>query len=1004
MAIDLQEKPTTGYDSDEQISEKVAESKNEALFNKIQQLEEGYMGSSANDLPDGHPDIATVLRKAEEIKTQKTAENDKLKEENESLFNNKPEGGIRSITKFAGTKRRQVAVSSVVVTLFSVIAALISFGSAPAQAIYLSNTMEEAHFFDMEDMGARRTVKLMLNMKYIVTGDTQKLRLGVIGNIYADKLTKNMKASGFEFTYTDRTRRGTGFTFDSNLVSENSKLSEIKGASPEVSQEYLKNKFDIDGKIIDGKLVIDMEGINNRSTKRAIRGVMRASGYANAIPAGRARLLAKRGGSYGMWHPMAKFDEKFVQGVDAKYLSWKKKYADRIKNGSDIPEASLKANEGPPGADGEPTPPTDAEVQVTEEGNKILGSGDDAAGGVSGKLGKINGGVAAIGAICAVKAVSNNIDNIRQNNVIVPMMRLGFEAIAVGNQIKAGKDVDVDQLAYYAKQYTDAKAKSWVASKSVQYELGQKLTGKDLPSELEVSVERNPVSNFLNSMDSVGLGTVCDAAGSPVGTVLSTVLDAATGPVGAAAGFAFSSFVLPEVITGVESWLGGDQVNLDKLVGPDFGSAVNYGSRIAANETFASGGGVPLTADQELALRNERLSEKQEVFKKKPVYARLFDSSDTSSLLSQTAMSNPGNITGLATQAASSFSGPTQIFGSFFSSIASPKVAALETYDYGFPKISYTNEEIDDPELANPYESADKVYDILNSSRGDEYIERMKTCFNVVLDKEGNVTTLGKTVSYLNFKDHPECSEDNKDWLRVRMYAFDTQLLSSAACFDGVDDKSCEDVGITASSDSVGTTGQPDTTIVSEKIDSSKLGYSSEKLSCAAGTIDLGVVVSKYSGTFKKEPGDLRTRLCRIPDIPGQGNDTAGNEVSGGIVVDAYVSAAWAALGKQAKADGVSLSAKSSFRLADSCGGNGDGSGCARPGQSMHQTGWAVDFNNMSLKSGTTTSCSTRARLPNNPGWAWMEKNAEKYGIKQYTYEAWHWDPAPMANRCGTGQ
>lgn len=795
MSTQTKDNPNSVYENDDTINERRKESKHEELLDKIQQLEDSFMGPSAgpDDMPDGHPSVAQILRKAEELKDTKDEEN----AENLSLYNEENLGkkGLRATI---GRRRRQVAASGIIVTLFSLIAAMISFGSAPAQAIYLSKTMEDAHFFEMEDMGIRRTVKLMINMRYIATGNSQKLRLGIVGNAYADKLTRTMEASGFKENYTDRVRRSTGYTFDTSTISENSKMRELRGASPEVAQEYLKSKFDIDAKIDGGKLVIDFEGGDNRAVKRAIRGVLKASGYGNAVPAGRARLLAKRGGSYGMFHPMAKLDQKFVEGVDAKYVEWKKKYQDRVRNGSNPPDARISTKDGPPGANGESTPASDAERTAVDEGNKIAADPK----GVSGKITKINTGLAAVGAICLVKNISNNIDDIRQNNVLVPMMRLGFEAVVVGHQIRAGKDVDIDQLGYYTKQYTDALARSWVSSKSVQYEMGRELTGKDIPAELQISTERNPVSQFMNSMDAVGLGVLCDAVGSPVGSAFGIAFDILGGPISAGVSFAFSTFVLPEVISGVESWIAGDQVNLSKLVGPDYGSAVNYGNRLAASESFAAGAAVPLEPSEELKLRQARLSEQKEIFQRRPVIARLFDVTDTSSLIAQVAMAAPVDINGLATLASSSLSNPLQTFGSAFSSFSTRKVSATTLYDYGFPKISYTDAEIDDPDLANPFDNAGTVSGILNGSKGDEYIERMKTCFNINIDKDGNVTSDNKTISYLNFQDHPECSDKtDKDWLRVRMYTFDTQLIESAACFDGVDISGvCENVGLAGGS------------------------------------------------------------------------------------------------------------------------------------------------------------------------------------------------------------
>ena len=183
------------------------------------------------------------------------------------------------------------------------------------------------------------------------------------------------------------------------------------------------------------------------------------------------------------------------------------------------------------------------------------------------------------------------------------------------------------------------------------------------------------------------------------------------------------------------------------------------------------------------------------------------------------------------------------------------------------------------------------------------------------------------------------------------------------------------------------------------------IGESSDQIACAPGTKDLGVAVSKYTGSFTKTPaGQLKIRLCQIADLPGEGNNAQGAEISGGAVVNSRVSAAWLALAKASKSAGITLTSNSSFRLADSCEGSGDGTSCAKPGQSPHQLGVAIDFAQMSAKGTSTSSCSGRAKEPGNPAWDWLYRNAQKYGFKQYSYESWHWDALNMTNRCGYGQ
>lgn len=194
-----------------------------------------------------------------------------------------------------------------------------------------------------------------------------------------------------------------------------------------------------------------------------------------------------------------------------------------------------------------------------------------------------------------------------------------------------------------------------------------------------------------------------------------------------------------------------------------------------------------------------------------------------------------------------------------------------------------------------------------------------------------------------------------------------------------------------------GSTAPADTTTSSAGI-VGDIGQSSNSVACAPGSNDLGDVESRYTASLRKD-NPLVMKLCQVTSIGGRGNNTSGQNVDGGIVVNSRVSGAWVALGEAAKAAGIELTG-SSFRLADSCGGTGSGTACAKPGTSMHQLGIAVDFSNMGSKGGSTASCSGRKGAPNDPRWNWLFTNAEKYGIKQYSYEPWHWDLGNFPNRC----
>lgn len=180
----------------------------------------------------------------------------------------------------------------------------------------------------------------------------------------------------------------------------------------------------------------------------------------------------------------------------------------------------------------------------------------------------------------------------------------------------------------------------------------------------------------------------------------------------------------------------------------------------------------------------------------------------------------------------------------------------------------------------------------------------------------------------------------------------------------------------------------------------------SESVACAPGTNDLGVHDGYASGKLVKH------RLCALTNLTsGSSESTPGSQyyidgASGRAIVNSRMSGAWFALINEAKSAGINLSASSSFRTnahqtdlcnADSGCRNGDTTFVASPGGSSHQAGTAIDFANMGGKGGKT--CASRA-TNSGAGYKWLVANAGKYGLKQYSAEAWHWDALPAANRC----
>lgn len=474
------------------------------------------------------------------------------------------------------------------------------------------------------------------------------------------------------------------------------------------------------------------------------------------------------------------------------------------------------------------------------------------------------------------------------------------------------------------------------------------------------------------------------------------------------------------------------------------------GADVSGNEFAHHGlGGKVLSPRQVTAIRDEQRQQEQYRYQQQSFFARMFDSESSQSLVSKIALSMPSSTTEAARGTIASliqnpFAKISHIFASIFkigrASAAPPSCAATGSSRYF----------LDDSGNGLFYWSSDPEVD---AHGGLVVATRQDGSYGVVFydapGREGQVKGSAEgfmapdycdpsegagsgvdpfgVTQYGYPSDDPSFKEDPDEYWQNHCMGPDSDTIrwnqTGAAAADKT--SSYEPVNTTTNrclliQAAVGSAGAiyDETLLSPEELEGSSssapvesgpeivgdIGQSSDSVACAADTKDLGIVTSRYNGQYKTSSGPLLIRLCQVSSIPGSGDNVSGATIGGGAVVNSRVAGAWQALGKKAKASGLSLSSTSSFRLEDSCGGEGDGTACAKPGTSLHQMGIAIDFAGMGTKGSSTTSCSGRARELGNPTWQWLYKNAESFGFKQYTYESWHWDSLKAANRCGFGE
>ena len=685
-------------------------------------------------------------------------------------------------------------------------------------------------------------------------------------------------------------------------------------------------------------------------------------------------------------HPIQKIDQKIKDKIREEWIKRKKtiiKKGDRVKTQGTAGQSR----------DGEPAAESDSErVSADVEGTANVDPNLEGTAKVnavkSNVLAKAGLASAVIGFTCLIKGLADGAQEIEQQNIIERSERIGGYMMGLGNQVMAGKDLDVTQLGLESEQMFDesddkddsTKPSSYFDDQSIKQEQGQP-GGVPLMNSAKLGGTTNTLSEIVGQFPF--LGPICAAASSFLGQVVSFGLDLIAGPVGAV----FSGgigFLAGPYIGDIARHIAGESIPSD-VAGAALGGVANQGAFFIANQQFATMGATALTEPERAELKQQAKETDSSFAYQKSWTERYFSLTDPDSLVAKA-------IDGYRpTPVASNFAKlPSTLLGNF-ANIFWPKARATSSYNYGPPKLAMRPSEIvlfdSDETYANPYIN-EEVIDAQIPEFNKKYSEK---CFGITFD-DNEKFTVGTPVNMMKYPE--ECRRTDDAFIRYRLYVGDLMTHLTSACYEG-DETVCNELGF--GSGTSASTGTSSSIIGDPYTDSTGVP-------CAEGTKDLDIHDGYVDGKL------IKLRMCALPNITstGQSGIPGGESL---VNVNSRVAGAWLALVNDAKAAGISLAATSSFRSMSNQQGlcqkdarcsNGDYTMTAKPGYSSHQAGVAIDFGSgMSGITGGST-CSTRAKAPNSPAWVWLRDNAEHYGFKQYSAEAWHWDALPSGNRCGT--
>jgi hypothetical protein len=802
MALDLKDRPDDIYDEPSPWETNVPGAK---------ELEDQFNAPSATNanLPDGHPskkshspgNLANMEGKGDDASPSGAEKSEKA-----SL----PGGGLKGLATtiaasrtaplawIGANKKKAAAGGGIIGSILGFAIGSLIITSGPLQLIHASQLLTGFHWGDNEETSDDRSSKLFLYARNKLNGKSYRNNLGITGNALADKYDARLKEQGIEFE-RDNSSRAQRVLIDADTDAGRKLEAKLKleGIEPNVAA--------------DGRLEVDLTGDGGAKRIKLLSseslGAINKNGKASTMS---VRLLSKRNGA--SWNVLKnkawdKGQEKTKADYDKKQ---KEERAKQRKEGAtdvdpDKPVAGDQDADGDGVGDGD-GPDANAARAADDAGDLVDEISEIDTSTIDGQAdldatkrsltqrlnpaGRAAGSVlAVVGLTCAARDIGEGAEQVQYANNIAPMIRIGTEIISIGSQIQSGKSVNIDEVGSVVNDFFDEaaepEAKSFFNAKSIQAENGNPNTnGPDLPEEANPGLQQGKPA-FFEVLDKIPgaeqtcgvFQTVSNAPGiKQFGEATSALTDAG---LEAVVGMKTEDFVGMLL-----NYLAGNAVNV-LAEGAELGNLANTGAFLAGNEHALSMGGRELTDAEVAELREYNLEQQRNENGNKSLFARMFDLQDAQSLASKNLIQNP-NIASISASTQSLVQAPSSILSNL-GSILSPRVAAAPKYDYGVPKYGFSRSEITNPKFEDPYENAEAIYDDLDRL-SSEYSE----CFQIKISKTGQITQ-EEGVSYSKIPD--KCKSNNEELIRYRFWIADTVTASALACYEGIDENKCSDLG-----------------------------------------------------------------------------------------------------------------------------------------------------------------------------------------------------------------
>lgn len=679
----------------------------------------------------------------------------------------------------------------------------------PLQFIHFSQNLQK-HFKSNEDFGDDRTSKVLL---YALIGKgAENGRLGILSNSVANKWEARLiKETGLRPVYQEGTRRHIGFeivdeakaeAFLGNLQDQSSernakKLEQSLGNGAEiVDADNVRNQAGTkigvvrgDGPIDGKSKIISLvnQGFNDR--RFWIKTIGKATSSNRVFSAYGSRLLTKRGGVN--FHPFNKVKNLTDKEI-AKFLDKRSK---NISEGTESPTGFRTENRTD--ADGNEIAPDPEDVKAAGEAKSYI---DDFK--ASGAFKTTANSAVVIGVLCAAKSYGESIEDYKHEKNVVPMMRMGMDAVASGDQARSMDDFNMKTLKVASQFFFDDETNT-SASQSESYLAEQgKTGGTPIPEEADL---RNATDKprFFDVLDSVPfLGTACSVQEGffnlPVIKQVTSVVSSVTTQLTDAA-LSLGGTSTDELIESSLKVAAGKTVD-PNAKGADYGSFANTGVFLAANDAAIASGADALTSAQRAELKNYETYYEELDFEEKSFFARYVNPLESGNLVSSMIDTTPAFSQVANINLSAYFASLGSLTKLVLPLTSAQNIGTYNNYDYGVPKYAFSLDERRDPKFENPYENAQIVEPQL-----DNLNELYSDCFgmSITADDQGVHLESGEAVNVFKLPENGEggdCQRPPKSapqyemYERYRFYIADSVAVVSLACNEG-DQNACSELG-----------------------------------------------------------------------------------------------------------------------------------------------------------------------------------------------------------------